>query len=175
MTRPLRDSPGPLAAQLATAGLVEDLDQPDDQAKDFGDNDIDETSGLDELLVWAVQSSVSSVGEAQLMATSYLQDRKPEAGLSEADRRRRGRVRRKLIDAVWNRPRRTSRMSLEAAERGMVASNCSATKSDSDPIQDAQLRPGRPTHFRRVRGPSHGPRTWPSPPYVNRTLQLGRR
>jgi hypothetical protein len=100
MTRPLRDSPGPLAAQLATAGLVEDLDQPDDQAKDFGDNDIDETSGLDELLVWAVQSSVSSVGEAQLMATSYLQDRKPEAGLSEADRRRRGRVRRKLIDAV---------------------------------------------------------------------------
>lgn len=62
--------------------------------------DIDHDSGLDELLVWAVQESVLTIGEAQLMASSYLQDRKLEAGLSEADRRRRSRVRRKLIDAV---------------------------------------------------------------------------
>jgi hypothetical protein len=61
---------------------------------------IDYDSGLEELLVWAVQGSVLTVDEAQLMANSYLQDRRLEAGLSEADRRRRSRVRRKLIEAV---------------------------------------------------------------------------
>lgn len=102
MTRPLRDS-----QDLWVRGdrekpgtLLEDLEQSDAQAHAFADQEIDETSGLDELLVWAVQESVLNIGEAQLMATSYLQDRKLEAGLSEADRRRRSRVRRKLIDAV---------------------------------------------------------------------------
>lgn len=102
MTRPLRDS-----QDLWVRGdrekpgtVIEDLERHDDQGHDFTGQDIDETSGLDELLVWAVQESVLNIGEAQLMASSYLQDRKLEVGLSEADRRRRSRVRRKLIDAV---------------------------------------------------------------------------
>lgn len=102
MIRPLRDS-----QDLWVRGdrekpgtVIEDLERPDDQAHDFTGQEIDETSGLDELLVWAVRESVLNISEAQLMASSYLQDRKLEAGLSEADRRRRSRVRRKLIDAV---------------------------------------------------------------------------